>query len=99
MVPPKWPTTQYLHGGPGTLDVFDYRGQMIKGLEGNFRITPVGLMAAAHRRGHGDVRAYIRHQERNGWNSDFDGLDDDWPDRFKQIETRLRTFESVAYSD
>ena len=52
---------QYLHGGKNTLDVFDYRGQMVKGLAGNFRITPVGLMAAAHRRGHGDVRAYIRH--------------------------------------
>ena len=50
---------QYLHGARNTLDVFDYRGQMVMGLEGNFRITPVGFMAAAHRRGHGDVRAHI----------------------------------------
>ena len=90
---------QYLHGARNTLDVFDYRGQMVMGLEGNFRITPVGFMAAAHRRGHGDVRAYIRHQEENGWVSDFDGLDGDWPEIFKQIETRLRTFENVPYVD
>ena len=83
----------------GSFNAFDYRGQRINGLEGNFQITPGGLMAAAHRRGWGKVLAYLEHQEKSNWESDFDGLDGDLPKIFKQIETRLRTFENVQYND
>ena len=67
----------------GSFNAFDYRSQRINGLEGNFQITPVGLMAAAHRRGWGKVLAYLEHQEKNNWESDFDGLDGNLPKIFK----------------
>ena len=67
----------------GSFNAFDYRSQRINGLEGNLQITPVGLMAAAHRRGWGKVLAYLEHQEKNNWESDFDGLDGDLPKIFK----------------
>ena len=90
---------KYLHGGLGTLDVFDYRGQKIVGIVRTFKITPVGLMAAAHAEGHGGVRAYIKYQKKNGWVSDFDELDDKTRMRYPRIEIRLRKFESMPYND
>ena len=86
----------------GDLDVFDYRGQKIIGIYDPSQpttITPVGLMAAAHAEGHGKVRAYIKHQRKNGWISDFDALDDDTRLRYQRIETRLRKFKNVQYND
>ena len=90
---------RYLHGARDELDVFDFRGQEIVGISGSFGVTPVGLMAAAHRWGAGGVRSYIDHQIENGWVSDFEGLDKDTRDKFQAIETRLREFRKVAYND
>ena len=66
-------TELYLHE-VGDFDAFDYRGQEIAGIAAHFRITPAGIMAAAHRQGHAKVRAYIRHLERRNWISSLDGL-------------------------
>ena len=53
----------------------------------------------AHRQGHAKLRAYIRHQERNGWISDFGGLDDELAKDYKAVEKRLREFENATYND
>jgi hypothetical protein len=90
---------------------FDKAGQNVKGLKAGFSITENGLLAAAHREGEGVVLDYLKHQEKNGWKSNFDNLDPKmrrWDikdasgkvtrtaeDRFRAIETRIRTFENV----
>ncbi len=79
--------------------MFDFRGQEIAGIIGNFKVTPVGLMAAAHAEGQGRVRAYIEYQQNNGWRSSFDNLNEDTRLRYLRIETRLREFENVQYND
>lgn len=97
-----------------TLDdfgAFEKTGQNVKGLKADFSITENGLLAAAHREGEGVVLDYLKHQEKNGWKSNFDNLDPKmrrWDlkdasgkvtrtaeDRFRAIETRIRTFENV----
>ena len=89
----------YLHGARDELDVFDFRGQEIVGVIGSFKVTPVGLMAAAHRWGAGGVRSYFDHQIENSWVSSFEGLDKGTRDKYLAIETRLREFENVAYNN
>ena len=94
-------TQKYLRDA-GNLDVFDYLRQKIIGIFDPTKpitITPVGLMAAAHAEGHGKVRAFIKHQKKNGWVSDFDDLDEETRGRYLRIETRLRKFENVQYND
>ncbi|MDK9721359.1 MAG: hypothetical protein OEL53_09275 [Rhodospirillales bacterium] len=89
-------------------------GQEIDGLAGKFKISDAGLAAAAHRDGEGVVKDYLKHQQKNGWKSDFSKIDpnvaDKWAikdrngnvvrateDRFRAVETRIRTFENVRY--
>ena len=99
---------RYLRGGH--YDAFDYVGQEIVGIKAQemaamgdvaipITISPVGLMAAAHRWGDGGVRSYIDHQIESDWVSNFEGLDKDTRDKYIAIETRLREFENVAYND
>ena len=99
---------RYLRGGH--YDAFDYVGQEIVGIKAQemaamgdvaiaITISPVGLMAAAHRWGDGGVRSYIDHQIESDWVSNFEGLDKDTRDKHIAIETRLREFENVAYND
>ncbi|MBI5122030.1 MAG: hypothetical protein HZA67_13590, partial [Rhodospirillales bacterium] len=89
-------------------------GQEIDGVVGKFKISEAGLAAAAHRDGEGIVRDYLKHQQKNGWKSDFNKIDPNvaerWAikdrngnvvrtteDRFRAVETRIRTFENVRY--
>ena len=99
---------RYLHSG--RYDAFDYVGQEIVGIKTQeiaamgsvgtpITISPVGLMAAAHRWGDGGVRSYIDYQIENDWVSNFEGLDEDTRNKYLAIETRLRVFENVAYND
>ena len=93
-------TESYLHGGRNRFDAFDHRGQEIDGVLGiKFTISPVGLMAAAHRWGAGGVRDYIRHLEKNNWVSNFDEFDDETKKKYRAIEKRLREFENAPYND
>ena len=92
-------TEGYVHEG-GDFDAFDYRGQEIDGVLGiKFSISPVGMMAAAHRWGAGGLRDYIKHLRKNNWVSNFDEFDDENKKKYLAIETRLREFENAPYSD
>ena len=83
----------------GDFDAFDYVGQEIDGVVDSFRITPAGLIAAAHRRGHVWVLRYLEHQRKNGWVTSFEDVDADTEKQFRIVETRLRKFENVPYND
>ena len=72
-------------------------GQSIAGEKGRFTITEAGLAGAAHRHGAQGARDYIEHQRQNGWRSDFSKLPMKQREKFKQIETRMRTFQNRPY--
>ena len=89
---------RYLHV-EGDFDAFDYVGQEIQGVVASFRITPVGLIAAAHRRGHGGVLEYLEYQKAHGWKSnDFEDLSEEEAQPLREVEKRLRTFENLRYN-
>ena len=89
---------RYLHV-TGDFDAFDYMGQEIEGVVASFKVTPVGLIAAAHRRGQGPVFQYLEYQKEHGWKSnDFDDLSEEEAQIFREVEKRLRTFENVGYN-
>jgi len=74
-------------------------GKTFTGKKGvGIQITKPGLLAAAHRRGQGAVKDYLKFQNENGWSSDFSKEPD--PDKrtiHEQVETRLRLFQSNRY--
>lgn len=75
----------------GTLQ---YQGRIIHGLEGDIPVTYAGLMAAAHREGHGAVFRYFQYLEKHLWDSK--GIENlPQGNSFKNIERRLRTFAGV----
>jgi len=75
----------------------DHIGKKIKVNNKEVTVTKNGLIAAAHRAGAGMVRAYLRHQARNNWTSDFGTLDPETAEHFGFIELRLQTFEKIPY--
>ena len=88
---------RYLHV-TGDFDAFDYVGQEIQGAVASFKVTPAGLIAAAHRRGQERVFDYLEYQEAHGWKSnDFSDLSEKKAQKFREVEKRLRTFENVRY--
>ena len=73
-----------------------FLGQSIIGKNGRFKLTADGLIAAAHRGGATAVDNYLKHQQRNGWRSNFSGLPPRQAAAFNEIETRLREFANVG---
>lgn len=74
-----------------------YVNQRVNGTAGAFAITEAGLVAAALRAGHDNIKNYLEHTQKNNWNSDFSKLSPDDQKMFKWIETRLREFEKISY--
>lgn len=75
----------------------DKVGQTIDGIEGRIRVTEQGLIAAAHRHGAGATNRYLRVIEKNGWDSRAAKIDRMSDATFREIETRLRTFQAVSH--
>ena len=74
-----------------------YVGQTIDGIEGDIALTKGTLLAAAHRRGAGNVIKYLKHLEAHIWISDESTFPRSMRDVFLQIETRLRTFQDIRH--
>lgn len=75
----------------------DLIGQEIDGLEGRFKLTEGGLIAAAHRAGAPTVRDYLKRQRDSGWKSDLSKWPSDPREKkmYQALETRLRKFETL----
>jgi hypothetical protein len=72
-------------------------GQAIEGIEAKFEITEAGLAAAAHRRGADRTKEYLDHLKQHDWKSDPETFPPNKDKIYREIETRLRTFERVPY--
>lgn len=75
---------------------FNHVGQDVNGVKGDFKVSEAGLLAAAHRDGEGAVKAYIEHQKKNNWRSQFDNLDKGVKEKFDLKDkdgTVIRTAE------
>lgn len=75
----------------------DRIGQTVKGVLGDIEISRGALAAAGHRHGAGGVRSYFRWLDQHEGNSRDHVAD--MPSQLKEIETRLRTFQSVPYKE
>ncbi|MBT3238139.1 MAG: hypothetical protein HOL37_02990 [Rhodospirillaceae bacterium] len=85
----------YLHNNGST----NFLGKTFPGVKKEgIKITKSGLLAAAHRQGHGNVKKYLDFQTKNGWSSDFSAAKNNFERTiFENIETRLRLFQSKNY--
>jgi hypothetical protein len=74
-------------------------GERIDGVLENFKVSQSGLAAAVHKEGIGMVGRYFDWLDQNGGNShdNIEVLPQEQKDRFKAVETRLRTFRDVPY--
>jgi peptidoglycan hydrolase-like protein with peptidoglycan-binding domain len=70
-------------------------GRQIDGIRAKFTVTETGLLAAAHRYGHGTVKSYLDFEERHGWKSGFGNLSHEQRAAFQAVESRLREFQNV----
>ncbi len=70
-----------------------FPGKLGKGIT----VTENGLLAAAHRQGHGMVKKYLEHQRRTNWKSDFSEYKTKERTKYESVETRLRLFQDVPY--
>ena len=73
-------------------------GQTIDGIKGDITVTESGLLAAAHRRGAGNVALYLDHLKRHNWISDPSTFPKGkLGHNFLHVETRLRLFQAVQH--
>ena len=73
-------------------------GRTIDGIKGDITVTESGLLAAAHRRGAGNVALYLDHLKRHNWISDPSTFPmGDFRDKFLHVETRLRLFQATRH--
>jgi hypothetical protein len=63
----------------------------------SFSVTAGGMVAAAHRKGIGDLIQYLKFQRDNGWKSDFSGLTESKKESYLAIETRLLQFQNLKH--
>lgn len=62
------------------------------------KITDAGLLAAAHKEGHGGVNKYLNYQKQNNWSSDFTKVKKpELRKLYEAVETRLRLFQNIRY--
>ena len=75
-----------------------YAGQTIDGIEGDIALTEGNLLAAAHRRGAGNVAKYLDHLKRHNWISDQSTFPEGrLGEVFLNVETRLRLFQATQH--
>ena len=73
-------------------------GRTFKGIKAKITITPSGLLAAAHRRGAGNVALYLDHLKRHNWISDRSTFPDGKLEEiFLNVETRVRLFQATQH--
>ena len=72
---------------------FDFIGATIDGRIARFTVTRSGLIAAGHREGARETRAYLRILQDSGFSSDGAKL----TERDLRVETRLRSFADAPY--
>jgi len=75
-----------------------YLGRVIDGIKAKITVTESGLLAAAHRRGAGNVALYLDHLKRHNGISDPSTFPKgELGDIFLNVETRLRLFQAVRH--
>jgi hypothetical protein len=72
----------------------DFAGRTIDGLHDRFQLSRAGLVAAAHREGARETRAYLKRIEENGFSSRGLMLNN----HELAVETRLHTFADLPYN-
>jgi hypothetical protein len=71
-------------------------GRTFKGIKAKITVTQSGLLAAAHRRGAGNVALYLDHLKRHNWISDRNTFPEgELEEIFLNVETRLRLFQAT----
>ena len=78
--------------------IMAYAGRTIDGIEGDIALTEGSLLAAAHRRGAGNVAKYLDHLKRHNWISDQSKFPEGRLEEiFLNVETRLRLFQTTQH--
>ena len=73
-------------------------GRTFKGIKDKITVTQSGLLAAAHRRGVGNVALYLDHLKRHNWISDRSTFPEgELGEFFLNVETRLRLFQATQH--